>query len=95
MINHIRETFPEDPHTAVAVAACESGHNPDAYNDRNYNGTVDRGIFQLNSTHDTRLEALGLDPWDVEDNIQFARMLYEESGWLPWVCFTKGMLAMI
>ena len=86
--------FPEDSTTALAVAACESGFRADAYNDKNYNDTVDRGIFQINSTHDTRLKELGLDPWNAEDNIKFARMLYEESGWRPWVCYTKGMLAM-
>jgi hypothetical protein len=35
---------------------------------------------------------LGLDPWDVEDNVKFARVLYEESGWQPWVCYTNGMV---
>ena len=86
--------FPEDPQTALAVANCESGLNGGAYNDKNYNDSVDRGIFQLNSTHDTRLSELGLDPWNVEDNITFARMLYDESGWQPWVCYTKNMLVM-
>ena len=87
--------FPEDSRTAIAVANCESGLNASAYNDKNYNDSVDRGIFQLNSTHDSRLRQLGLDPWNVEDNIAFARKLYDESGWQPWVCYTKGMLAMV
>ena len=82
----IVETFPEDASTALAIAKCESGLNPDAYNPKNKNGSVDRGLFQVNSVHDNRLEALGLDPWNPEDNAVFARMLYEENGWLPWVC---------
>jgi len=94
VINHIRKTFPEDPRTAVAVASCESGLKATAYNDKNYNDSVDRGLFQLNSVHDDRMDELGLDPWSVEDNTEFARMLYDESGWQPWVCYTKGMLAM-
>jgi len=94
VIKHIRQTFHEEPNTAVAVAACESGFNPTAYNDKNYNDSVDRGIFQLNSTHDSKLRELGLDPWNVVDNIEFARLLYEQSGWQPWVCYTKGMLVM-
>lgn len=87
----IRETFPEDSATAIAIARCESGLKPDAYNPKNYNGSVDRGLFQINSTHDTRMDALGLDPWNPEHNAQFARLLYEESLWQPWVCHNKGM----
>ncbi len=87
----IRETFPEDPHTAIAIATCESGLKPHAYNPNNRNGSVDRGLMQLNSVHDHKLQAQGLDPWDPEDNIAFARQLYESEGWRPWVCFTKKM----
>ena len=95
IVRLIHDTFPEDPHTATAIAKCESGLNIEAYNPNNSNGTVDRGIFQLNSVHDERVESLGLDPWDVEDNVAFARMLYEDSGFQPWVCYTRGMIAMI
>lgn len=85
----IHATFPDDPHTAVAIARCESGLNPKAYNPKNTNGTTDGGLFQINSTHYKRMEKLGLDPYDVRDNAAFARMLYEESGWRPWVCAKK------
>lgn len=85
----IRETFPEDYTHAIAVATCESNLNPKAYNPRNPDGSVDRGLMQINSTHDKRMQSLGLDPWDPEDNVAFARMLYDESGWHPWVCNRK------
>jgi hypothetical protein len=85
----IKEAFPEDPHTAVAIANCESGLKPNAFNPSNKNGTTDGGLFQLNSTHYPRMERLGLDPWNVHDNIEFARILYKESGWHPWVCARK------
>lgn len=91
----IRDTFPEDPNTAVAIADCESGLNPKAYNPRNKDGSVDRGLFQLNSVHDKRVESMGMDVWDVEDNVAFAKMLYDESGFTPWVCYTKNMLVML
>lgn len=71
---------------ALAIAKCESGLNPDAYNNKNANGTTDGGLFQINSTHDARLRELGLDKYDPEDNVTFARILYEENGWSPWVC---------
>lgn len=83
----IRATFPEAPQTALAVANCESGLNAKAYNPNNKNGSTDGGLWQINSVHDKRLEALGLDKFDPEDATKFARMLYEESGWKPWVCY--------
>lgn len=87
----IRKTFPEDVERALAVAKCESGFNPDAYNGKNKNGTTDGGLFQINSSHDKRLNELGLDKWNPEDNVAFARMLYEENGWRPWVCHTQSL----
>ena len=83
----IRATFPEDPHTAVAVANCESSLNANAYNPKNTNGSTDGGLWQINSIHDSRLEQLGLDKYDAEDATRFARLLYDESGWTPWVCW--------
>lgn len=76
---------------ALAVARCESGFNPDAYNSKNKDGTTDGGVFQINSSHDKRMKALGLDKWNPEDNVAFARMLYEENGWTPWVCHSQGL----
>jgi len=91
----IKDTFPEDPHTAVAVASCESGLNANAYNPNNSNGSTDGGLWQINSVHDSRLEALGLDKYNPEDATKFARMLYEQNGWRDWVCaWHKDHLAM-
>ena len=91
----IRSTFPEDPHTAVAVASCESGLKPNAYNPKNNNGSTDGGLWQINSVHDGTLERLGLDKYNPEDATKFARMLYDKNGWKDWVCYTRGMLAML
>lgn len=85
----IRDTFPEAPNTAVAIAKCESGLNPNAINNRNKNGTTDGGLMQINSIHDKYLDELGLDKFDVDDNLKFARLLYEERGFAPWVCYSK------
>ena len=71
------------------MAKCESGLNPDAHNGKNANGTTDGGLFQINSSHDARMEKLGLDKYDPEDNVKFARILYEENNWKPWVCAHK------
>lgn len=85
----IINAFPEDPHTAVAIAKCESGLNPNAYNPTNTNGTTDGGLFQINSAHDSRLNKLGLDKFNPVDATKYARILYDEQGWHPWTCAKK------
>ena len=76
----IRETFPEEP-IMVTIAKCESSLDPSA--DRENLG-VDVGLFQINQIHLPRLIELGLDRWNLQDNLTFARMLYDESGIQPW-----------
>ena len=89
----IRTTFPEDPHTAVAIAGCESGFKAHAYNPNNPNGTTDGGLWQINDVHNGTLDELGLDKYHPEDATRFARMLYEQrGGWEDWMCYTKGMI---
>ena len=83
----IRDTFPEDADRAIAIAKCESGLRPDAVGP-----TQDGGVFQIHvPSHGERLEELGLDIWNPIDNVKFARMLYDERGWQPWVCHTKQL----
>lgn len=80
----IREAFPEAP-IMVEVARCESQFKATAHNTTlNTDGTTDGGVFQLNTVHDKELETLGLDKWKVEDNIAFARILYDRGGLQPW-----------
>lgn len=93
MARLIRSHFPEDAETAVAVAKCESGLNPTAYNPTNTNGSTDGGLFQINSVHDKTLNSLGLDKFNPVDATKFARMLYDKNGFTDWVCFTHKMLA--
>lgn len=76
------------------MASCESGLKANAYNPTNFDGSTDGGLWQINSVHDSRLAELGLDKYNPEDATKFARMLYDNRGWVDWVCFTKGMLAM-
>ncbi len=77
IIEKIRETFPEDPDRAVAIAKCESGFNPKAVSPTN-----DHGLMQINKT----VHTVEGDIYDVETNLKFARKLYDERGWQPWVC---------
>lgn len=77
IIEKIRETFPEDPDRAVAIAKCESGFNPKAVSPTN-----DHGLMQINKT----VHTVEGDIYDVETNLKFARTLYDERGWQPWTC---------
>lgn len=92
MVTLIKKHFPDDADRALAVARCESGLNPFAQSKTN-----DGGVFQINvAAHGERLKELGLDIWDPEDNVKFARILYEEEGWRPWVCaWSEDHLAFI
>ena len=85
----IIEAFPEDPHKAVAIAKCESGLKPSAYNPNNRDGSTDGGLWQINSVHDKALNNLGLDKFNPHDATKYARMLYEQNGWRDWVCAKK------
>lgn len=86
--------FPEDPHTAVAIAKCESGLKPNAHNSSNKDGTTDGGLWQINDVHNSTLQKMGLNKYDPEQATQFARQLYEKNGWNDWVCYTKNLIAM-
>lgn len=83
----IRETFPEESERAVAVALCESGVEQFRDDGEPVQGpTQDFGLFQIHiPTHGPRLEQLGLDvKHSIEDNIAYARLLYDSEGWQPW-----------
>ncbi len=79
----IAEAFPDAP-IMLRVAACESGFLQHAYNPTN--NSHDGGVFQISQKyHGARMQKLGLDPYDVKDNIAYARILYNESGLQPWL----------
>lgn len=84
----IRERWAGTGHAsfAVRVAHCESKLDPGARH-RNRNGTVDYGVFQLNSGG--TLQALGLTARSALDpgtNINAAYRLWQMRGWRPWTC---------
>lgn len=87
----ILKAFPDVP-IMVEVARCESQLDPLA--DRG-NLNVDVGLFQINQVHLATLEKLGLDRRDIDDNITYAKMLYESSGLDAWYmsrdCWSKHL----
>jgi hypothetical protein len=74
----IRDTFPELTEVMLEVARCESGY------ENVPSPTGDFGIFQINQVHLSTLYDLGLNRENIQDNIRFARLLYEENGLKDW-----------
>jgi len=71
--------------TAAAVALAESGGRPGATNHSNSNGTVDRGLFQINSIHGAN------STYDLGANVAYAVQLsHGGHNWSPWVAYTSG-----
>jgi hypothetical protein len=72
---------------AIAVALAESGGNPDA-TDHDDNGTVDRGLWQINSVHTQFSPACDYDPLCAAE----AAFSISAGGtdWEPWVTYQHG-----
>ena len=68
---------------AVAVMTAESARYIRAYN-VNTNGSIDRGLFQINSIHGTCCT------FDAIKNARCAFKLYQEQGFKPWVAYNSG-----
>jgi len=90
IIELIKETFPEAPNTAVAIAKCESGLVPDQVGKT----TPDYGVMQINApSWDKKAHKLGYKNYrkDVRENLKMARYVYDGSGnFTPWVCYNTG-----
>jgi len=79
-----------DCKTALAVAKAESGLNCNAFN-VNSNGSVDFGIFQLNSVHLKKGGEWTLTNMsDCEKNVDLAYQMWTEQGFEPWVAYLSG-----
>lgn len=82
----IRITFPEEPDIMLAIAKAESKLNPHALNRANRNGSVDIGIFQINSIHGYDEEYLK----NEDNNLKIAREIYEKQGITAWASYNNG-----
>ncbi len=89
---YIHKYFPQSEWAnAEKISYCESGMNPMSLNEKNKNGSVDRGMFQINSVHAKRFESMYGVNWtigahDLDLSTKYAKFLYDHSGWNPWVC---------
>ena len=73
----IREEFTDAP-IMIQIARCESGFKNVP------SRTGDYGPFQINQVHLRTLNRLGLDRTNVDDNISYARYLYNQGGTSAW-----------
>ena len=90
----IRVTFanrgasPAVQEQAIRVARCESTLRPDAISP----GGGNWGLFQINTVHRPRVEAMG-HPWQNMltplANADVASVIWAEQGWRPWTCARK------
>lgn len=100
--DEVREYFSDIP-IMVKVAYCESRFthiDPSTGTVlRGYINSSDVGVMQINKYyHQETAERLGLDLYKLEDNMAYARNLYEREGTRPWsasqACWQGGALAM-
>lgn len=84
---------------ATAIALAESGGNPAAENHANKDGSIDYGLWQINTVHanrfrlikykDSNLWAHRLEP---EANAMMAYQVFANAGrsWSPWTVYRTG-----
>ncbi len=81
----------------IKIAECESRNrhfNSKGEVLRGEKNSYDRGVMQINILyHEGTAEKLGLDVHDIDDNVAYARYLYEKQGAKPWMsssaCWAK------
>ncbi len=94
----VREYFKDIP-VMVQIARCESTFRHTLADGTVLRGVVDKadtGVMQINTRyHAATAEKLGLDLFELEDNMAYARHLYETQGTKPWKasapCWDKSL----
>ncbi len=92
----IKDYFSDIPIMAK-IAKCESRNRHFDKNGQVLRGEVtplDRGVMQVNlHYHQETAVKMGLDLHNIDDNVAYARYLYEKSGAKPWMsssaCWSK------
>jgi hypothetical protein len=97
----VRAYFKDIP-IMIRIAWCESHFEHTLPGGAIMRGRVnpfDVGVMQINERyHSTTAARLGLDLLDLQDNLAYARYLYEHQGTQPWnasrACWQQSTLAM-
>lgn len=78
---YIIEKFQDDAADALTIInKCENHKFDTNATNYNRNGTVDRGIFQINSIH------AGEEMYDWKQNVDMAYKIFKNRGWSAWAC---------
>lgn len=92
---YICEKFgPYDCKAAIAIARAESGSKEDAFH-ANSNGSIDVGVFQINSTHFQKQGCSMKELVNYKQNVDCAYKIWKQQGWKPWAVYTNGSFARI
>lgn len=77
---------------AVAISLAESGGNETAVSPKNADGTIDVGLWQINSTHKTSHPTWTSEWLKVPSNNAKAMATLSGNGskWTDWVAYTNG-----
>lgn len=100
----VKKVFPKDQWDNVprVLAGENANHNPKAEN-KNKNGSIDRGLMQINSnTFDdfmrrkgNLLKSKGItsydDMYDPQKNLTMAKIIWDEQGWKAWFGAPKDL----
>jgi len=83
----IRRVFGKDAEVAIAVAKAESGLDPLVVGDMNtkYHSI---GVFQIRLLPERGLTMEQMQ--NADENINYAKMLFDKHGWKPWTCYNNG-----
>lgn len=82
----IKKMFPEEFEIMLAIAKAESKLNPHVVNRSNSDGSIDTGIFQINSIHGYDEEFLK----NEDNNLIIARKIYDKQGLNAWSAYKNG-----
>ncbi len=86
---YICDKFGPDCKMALAVSRAENGTMQCDRFGINTNGTIDLGVFQINSVHMKKGWKL-VDLVDCQKNVDFAYEIFKAQGWSPWVAYNNG-----
>lgn len=93
----IRRYFGKDSALMIKIAKCESDltqHNKDGSVLKGKITPLDRGVFQISlKYHQEEIDELGLDIHTLEDNVKYAKILFDRNGTNDWylseVCWNQ------
>ena len=74
---------------AIAIMKAESNGDNTAFN-INTNGTIDLGLFQINSIHYKTKGCSLQEVSTIKGNIDCAYSIFKKSGWSAWSSFNNG-----